>query len=204
MSGTLFIVSAASGTGKTSLVRDLVAGDSKLAVSVSHCTRKPRINEVDGVHYHFVSVEQFRQMIEAGDFLECAEVFGNYYGTSGGWVDEELRNDRDVILEIDWQGAQQVRRLRPEAVSVYILPPSRAALAERLNSRGQDSAEVIDRRLNEAIAEMSHYVEFDYLVVNDDFQSALADLRAIVRAERASRRAQALRHAALISGLLSG
>ncbi len=204
MSGTLFIIAAASGTGKTSLVRELVASDAQLGVSISHTTRPARPGEENGVNYHFTAKEDFLRLIGEGAFLEHAEVFGNYYGTSRFWVEEQLQVDRDVILEIDWQGAEQVRRLMPEAVSIFILPPSLRALASRLNSRGQDSAEVIAHRLSEAIADISHYAEFDYLVVNDDFGHALNDLKAIARAERLSHRSQAARQAELIRRLLSG
>lgn len=204
MSGTLFIVSAASGTGKTSLVRELVASDANLGVSVSHTTRAARPGEADGVNYHFVSRTEFDAMVAQGAFLESAEVFGNCYGTSGLWVQEQLAKDRDVVLEIDWQGAEQVRRLMPEAVSIYILPPSVAALESRLNSRGQDKPEVIAHRLAEAVADISHYAEFGYLVINDDFQVALADLQAIVRSARLSHRSQSVRHEPLIERLLAG
>jgi guanylate kinase len=204
MSGTLFIVSAASGTGKTSLVRELVAADANLGVSVSHTTRKPRPGEVDGVNYNFVSLEAFEQLAGQSAFLEHAEVFGNYYGTSRDWVRQQLAQDHDVILEIDWQGAAQVRHLMPEAVSIFILPPSVAELESRLKGRGQDSAEVIAHRLAEAIADISHYPEFDYLVINDDFHAALADIRAIVRGARLSNRAQTARQEALLTRLLAG
>lgn len=204
MSGTLFIIAAASGTGKTSLVQSLVAADPRLGVSISHTTRAPRPGEVDGINYHFTTREQFIADVEAGRFLEHAEVFGNLYGTSRDWVQRQLDSDHDVILEIDWQGAQQVRRLMPEAVSIFILPPSLQALAERLNGRGTDSAEVIAHRLGESIADIGHYAEFDNLVINDDFATALADLQAIVRAGRLSNRAQSRRQAALIRRLLSG
>lgn len=204
MSGTLFIIAAASGTGKTSLVQSLVASDPRLGVSISHTTRAPRPGEVDGINYHFTSREQFIADVEAGLFLEHAEVFGNLYGTSREWVQRQLDSDHDVILEIDWQGAQQVRRLMPEAVSIFILPPSLQALAERLNGRGTDSAEVIAHRLGESIADIGHYAEFDNLVINDDFATALADLQAIVRAARLSNRAQSRRQAELIRRLLSG
>lgn len=204
MSGTLFIIAAASGTGKTSLVKALVSSDERLGVSVSHTTRAPRPGEVDGLNYHFTSREQFQQGISQQQFLEHAEVFGNLYGTSKGWVESQLAADHDVILEIDWQGAQQVRQLMPQAVSIFILPPSLAALAERLNSRGTDSAEVIAHRLSESIADIGHYAEFDYLVINDDFTTALADLHAIVRAARLSNRSQSARQAHLIRRLLSG
>ena len=204
MSGTLFIIAAASGTGKTSLVKALVEGDDRLGFSVSHTTRPPRPGEVDGVNYHFSQREQFLAEVAAGQFLEHAEVFGNLYGTSRAWVEQRLAEDYDVILEIDWQGAQIVRELMPQALSVFILPPSLKALAERLNGRGTDSDEVIARRLSEAIADIGHYSEFDYLVINDDFATALADLQAIVRAARQSHRAQSRRQAVLIRKLLSG
>jgi guanylate kinase len=204
MSGTLFIIAAASGTGKTSLVKALVADADRLGVSVSHTTRPARPGEVDGVNYHFTSREQFLAEVAAGQFLEHAEVFGNLYGTSRTWVEQQLASDHDVILEIDWQGAQIVRELMPQALSIFILPPSLNALAERLNGRGTDSNEVIAHRLSEAIADITHYSEFDYLVINDDFATALADLQAIVRAARQSHRAQASRQAELIKRLLTG
>ena len=204
MSGTLFIIAAASGTGKTSLVKALVAAADRLGVSVSHTTRPARPGEVDGVNYHFTTRKQFLAEVAAGQFLEHAEVFGNLYGTSRTWVEQQLASDHDVILEIDWQGAQIVRELMPQALSIFILPPSLPALAERLNGRGTDSNEVIAHRLSEAIADITHYSEFDYLVINDDFATALADLQAIVRAARQSHRAQAARQAELIKRLLTG
>lgn len=204
MSGTLFIIAAASGTGKTSLVKSLVASDERLGVSISHTTRASRPGEVDGVNYHFVARERFLSEVGAGQFLEHAEVFGNLYGTSRRWVEDQLAQDLDVILEIDWQGAAIVRDLMPQAQSVFILPPSLPALAERLNGRGTDSAEVIAHRLSEAIADIGHYADFDYLVINDDFATALADLQGIVRAARLSNRAQSQRQASLIRRLLSG
>jgi|TARA_R110001592_G_scaffold32024_10_gene112340 guanylate kinase len=204
MSGTLFIVAAASGTGKTSLVKSLVASDERLGVSISHTTRASRPGEIDGVNYHFTSREKFLSEVGAGQFLEHAEVFGNLYGTSRTWVEEQLIKDFDVILEIDWQGAAIVRDLMPQAQSVFILPPSLPELAERLNGRGTDSAEIIAHRLSEAIADIGHYADFDYLVINDDFATALADLRSIVRAARLSNRAQSQRQANLIRRLLSG
>lgn len=204
MSGTLFIIAAASGTGKTSLVKSLVASDERLGVSISHTTRAPRPGEIDGVNYHFTSREKFLSDVGVGQFLEHAEVFGNLYGTSRTWVEEQLIKDHDVILEIDWQGAAIVRDLMPQAQSVFILPPSLPELAERLNGRGTDSAEVIAHRLSEAIADIGHYADFDYLVINDDFATALADLRSIVRAARLSNRAQSQRQANLIRRLLSG
>lgn len=204
MSGTLFIIAAASGTGKTSLVRELIASDANLGVSVSHTTRAPRPGEEDGKHYNFTTREAFLEMVGNAEFLEHAEVFTNFYGTSKGWVEAQLKNDRDVILEIDWQGAEQVRRLMPNAVTIFILPPSLNALEERLSNRKQDSAEVIAQRLAESISEISHYAEFDYLVVNDDFNVALDDLKAIVRGERLTYRTQSARQNDLISRLLSG
>ncbi|QCF24869.1 guanylate kinase [Hydrocarboniclastica marina] len=201
--GTLYVISAPSGAGKTSLVAALLERDPRLRVSVSHTTRASRPGEVDGTNYHFVSQDVFVEMIGQGAFLEHAEVFGNYYGTSQLWVNEQLALDRDVILEIDWQGAQQVRRLRPDCVSIFIAPPSLAELRLRLERRGQDNADVIDRRMREATAECSHHGEYDYLVLNDHFEDALADLLAIARAERARTESQQVRHPELIRGLLS-
>ncbi|MFO1390753.1 MAG: guanylate kinase [Agitococcus sp.] len=203
MSGTLFIVSAASGTGKTSLVKALLENCPNLKVSISNTTRNKRAGELDGVHYHFTTKEQFVDMISQGAFLEHAEVFGNYYGTARHMVEENLRQDIDVILEIDWQGAQQVRQSYPNAVSVFIMPPSRAALRQRLENRGQDSAEIINQRLNGAISDMSHFVEFDYVVINDDFDIALEDLIAIVKASRLRQNIQVIRHSQRIGDLLS-
>ncbi len=201
--GNLFTISAPSGAGKTSLVNALLPLLDDVKVSVSHTTRAKRSGEVDGVNYHFVDTNEFQRMLNQGDFLESAEVFGNRYGTSQRWVKETLATGTDVILEIDWQGAQQVRHLLPETVSIFILPPSRSALEQRLNGRGQDSAEVIRKRMSAAIDEMSHYAEADYVIVNDDFQTALAELRAIFIAERLQLDHQQLRHAALMRELLS-
>jgi guanylate kinase len=178
--GRLFVIAAPSGAGKTSLVKALLASEPRLRLSVSHTTRKRRPTEQDGVEYHFVSVPQFEQLVARGEFLEHAQVFDNFYGTARGFVEEQLRQGYDVILEIDWQGAQQVRRAVPQCVSIFILPPSRRALAERLSRRATDSAETIARRLREATADMSHYREFDYVIVNDDFAHAVSDLRRIV------------------------
>lgn len=201
--GNLFTISAPSGAGKTSLVNALLPTLSDVQVSVSHTTRAKRSGETDGVNYHFVDMNEFLRMLEQGDFLESAEVFGNRYGTSQRWVKETLAKGIDVILEIDWQGAEQVRRLLPETVSIFILPPSRSALEQRLNGRGQDSADVIQKRMSAAIDEMSHYPEADYVIVNDDFQTALAELRAIFVAERLHLDRQQLRHADLLRDLLS-
>ncbi|PTQ91025.1 guanylate kinase [Agitococcus lubricus] len=203
MSGTLFIVSAASGTGKTTLVKALLENSAHLKVSISHTTRPKRPGELDGVHYHFVDKNRFMAMVGEGQFLEHAEVFGNYYGTALSTVEQALKQDIDIILEIDWQGAQQVRQQYPQAVSIFIIPPSRAALRERLQNRGQDSDTVIDQRLNGAVADISHFVEFDYVVVNDDFDTALFDLQAIVQASRLRQSIQTIRHAKRIEGLLS-
>jgi guanylate kinase len=203
LAGTLYILSAPSGAGKTSLVKALLQQDDQVGVSVSHTTRAMRPGEVDGVDYNFVSMDDFNALIEQGQFLEYAEVFGNKYGTSQQWVKEQLAGGRDVILEIDWQGAEQVRRLMPEAVTLFILPPSRAALRERLNARGQDSDEVIEGRMAEATNEMSHYPEYDYLLINDDFDTALQQLASLFRARRLRQSVQQMRHETLLEQLLS-
>lgn len=199
--GTLFVISAPSGAGKTSLVSEMLRQDSRLGVSVSHTTRPMREGEQNGVNYHFVSRDEFEAMIARGDFLEHADVFGNYYGTSQVWVRETLATGQDVILEIDWQGAKQVRRLIPECVSIFIVPPSAEVLRQRLVGRGTDAADVVERRLAEAEEECRHAVEFDYLVVNDDFSTALADLLAIVRSRRLQITAQQQRYGELLAGL---
>lgn len=202
--GTLFVLSAPSGAGKTSLVAALLADDPQLQVSVSHTTRPMRKGEADGVNYHFVSRETFEAMIERNEFLEHADVFGNYYGTSQVWVEETLASGQDVILEIDWQGAAQVRRLMPDCVGIFIVPPSPEVLRARLTGRGTDAPEVVERRLREAGEECSHAQEFDYLVVNDEFPAALADLQAIVRAQRLRMQVQSVRHGERLSRLVSG
>lgn len=184
MPGSLYIVSAPSGAGKSSLVQALLEGDPRLRLSISYTTRPPRPGEEDGVHYHFVSREAFLDMLGRGAFLESAEVYGNFYGTSQPWIETQMAQGHDVLLEIDWQGAAQVRRLFPQAIGIYILPPSLEELERRLRNRGQDSPEVITRRLAAAREDMSHALEYDYLVVNERFDQALADLRAIVRAQR--------------------
>lgn len=200
--GTLYIISAPSGAGKTSLVKALIDSEAQIRVSVSHTTRAMRPGEVDGVNYHFVSREQFHSMLDKTELLEHAEVFGNLYGTSQEWVKQTLRDGFDLILEIDWQGAQQVRRLMPEAKSIFILPPTQEALRHRLTNRGQDSGEIIERRMREAVSEMSHYVEYDYLLINDDFAHALSDLKAIFRANQLLQGPQQQRHSGLLSELL--
>ena len=201
--GTLYIVSAPSGAGKTSLVKALVDAQPQVRVSVSHTTRAMRPGEVDGVNYHFVSREDFLARLERDEFLEHAEVFGNLYGTSQRWLEDTLAEGFDLILEIDWQGAQQVRRLMPQAKSIFILPPTQEALRQRLNNRGQDSDEIIDKRMREAVSEMSHYVEYDYLVINDDFAHALIDLQSIFRANQLIQKTQQQRHARLLGELLA-
>jgi guanylate kinase len=200
--GTLYIVSAPSGAGKTSLVKALIDSEAQIRVSVSHTTRAMRPGEVEGVNYHFVSREQFHAMLDNTEFLEHAEVFGNLYGTSQEWVKQTLAEGYDLILEIDWQGAQQVRRLMPEAKSIFILPPTQEALRHRLTNRGQDSGEIIERRMREAVSEMSHYVEYDYLLINDDFAHALSDLKSIYRANQLLQGPQQQRHSGLLSELL--
>lgn len=201
--GTLYIVSAPSGAGKTSLVKALLESTSDIGVSVSTTTRARRTGEVDGVDYHFVAEERFLAMIRAGEFLEYAKVFDNYYGTSRQALERQLSKGLDVILEIDWQGAQQVRRLMPDAVSIFILPPSQQALLERLRGRGKDSEEIIARRTLDAVTEMSHCYEYDYLVVNDKFDDALGDLHCIVRAHRLGQKAQVQKIAGLLRELLA-
>jgi len=200
--GTLYIVSAPSGAGKTSLVKALLQRMPDVVVSVSHTTRPPRPGEQDGVDYHFIDKARFEGLVEGGQFLEHAQVFDNYYGTSRSTVFGQLEAGRDVILEIDWQGARQVRQSAPQAVSVFILPPSRAALRERLTGRGQDSEEVVDRRMQDAVSEMSHYDEYDYLIFNDEFERAVSELQAVFVSLRLRLGAQQLRHAADLQGLL--
>ena len=202
MHGTLYIISAPSGAGKTSLVRELLAREPGLALSVSHTTRSLRPGEQQGVHYHFVSPEQFQAMIAAGAFLEYAQVFDNFYGTSKAAVVQQLHDGQDVIVEIDWQGARQLRQLFAEAVTIFILPPSREVLEQRLRARGQDSEAVITRRMQEARADISHYTEYDYLLVNDDFRQAVADLQSIVQARHFRREAQEERLRELLASLL--
>ena len=200
--GTLYIVSAPSGAGKTSLVKALIDSEAQIRVSVSHTTRAMRPGEVDGVNYHFVDHAQFNAMLERGEFLEHAQVFDNLYGTSQKWVEQTLAEGFDLILEIDWQGAEQVRKLMPQARSIFILPPSQQALRERLDNRGQDSDEIIDGRMREAVSEMSHYVDYDYLIINDDFALALEDLKAIFRANRLQQKRQQQRYGKLLAELL--
>jgi guanylate kinase len=200
---TLYIISAPSGAGKTSLVKALVEQDPQVQVSVSHTTRASRPGEVDGVNYNFIDVETFNGMVEAGEFLEYAQVFDNFYGTSRRWVEDKLAAGIDVILEIDWQGARGASEVFPDAVTIFILPPSRAALEERLQGRGQDSAEVIARRMRDAESEMSHYNEFEYVVVNDEFSDALQDLATILISQRLRRDRQQTKLQTMMADLLA-
>jgi guanylate kinase len=203
MLGSLFIVAAPSGAGKTSLVKALVEKQDDVVLSVSHTTRPAREGEVDGKDYFFVSQEKFSTMRDAGAFLESATVFDNSYGTSSQAVYEQLEQGNDVILEIDWQGAEQVRRNFPESTGIFILPPSRDALEQRLRGRGQDGDDVIARRMRDAENEMSHYVEFDYLIINDDFDVALNDLIAVIAAKRHTLAVQKQVQASLLVELLA-
>lgn len=194
----LLILSSPSGAGKTTLSNRLRGEFPQLRFSVSHTTRKPRPTEVDGREYHFVSREAFESMIAAGDFLEHANVYGNYYGTSRRWIESELAGEHDVLLEIDWQGAAQVRKLFPGMVGIFVLPPSIGELRRRLTARGKDSAEVIEKRMASAREEISHVLEFEYIIVNEQFDVAVADLQAVVRAARLSRERRAGRLARLL------
>ncbi|MGN2248917.1 guanylate kinase [Frateuria sp. GZRe14] len=203
MAGTLFIVAAPSGAGKSTLVNALLEREPTISLSISHTTRPPRVGEEYGRHYYFVERGEFERQIAAGTFLEHAEVHGNFYGTSVATVQDLLDQGRDVLLEIDWQGAAQIRRAKPDCVSVFILPPSRAELERRLRGRGSDAPEVIERRLHNSREEIAHAHEFDYIVVNDGFDEALGDLRAIVRAVRHRSELQWQRHEALIAELLA-
>src|SRR5690606_39206478 len=200
--GTLYTVSAPSGAGKTSLVAALIKKRPEVCVSISHTTRAMRPGEVDGVNYHFVDHATFECMLGEGAFLESAKVFSNFYGTSQAWVEDTLAQGRDVILEIDWQGAAQVRRQLPDTISLFILPPSREALRERLTGRGQDPQEVIDARMAEAISAMTHYVEADYLIVIDNFQNPPAQLEALLGAQQSRRDTQLARHGDSLHALL--
>ncbi len=201
--GTLYTVSAPSGAGKTSLVKALIESTAAICVSVSHTTRPIRPGEVDGVNYHFVDRAAFTAMIDRNAFLEQAEVFGNFYGTSHQWVENTLSNGEDVILEIDWQGAQQVRHLLPDTVGIFILPPSREELNRRLTGRGQDDAAVIDRRMQEAINEMTHYGEAQFIIINEDFDQALNEFRAVILAQRLTLANQQRKQQQLLANLLS-
>lgn len=201
--GKLYIISAPSGAGKTSLVKQLVTDIEKLIVSVSHTTRKMRKGETEGKDYLFSTVKTFKQMITDDAFLEHAQVFDNYYGTAKQSVEESIHNGIDVILEIDWQGAQQVKKMLPSCASIFILPPSIEVLQQRLEGRGQDSKEIIERRMREAVNEMSHYNEFDYLIVNDDFEHALTEIKHIIFSNRLEKNRQLATLTPLLSKLIT-
>ena len=203
MRGTLYIVAAPSGAGKSSIVNAVLARDPQIALSISFTSRQPRPGERHAQHYNFVTADEFKGMIRAEDFFEYAQVHGDWKGTARQSVEPQLSAGKDVLLEIDWQGARQVRLKVPDAVSVFILPPSRQALEQRMRARGQDSEEVIQRRLAAAREEMSHYREFDYVIVNDVFEEAVAQMHAIFTASRLRREAQDVRHAGLIAALLA-
>jgi len=199
MSGMLFIISSPSGGGKTSLVKALLEAEPGMRLSVSYTTRPPRPGEVHGRAYHFVTLPEFERLLETGEFLENAVIYGNRYGTSRKWIEREQAGGHDVLLEIDWQGAQQVRRLMRQVVSIFILPPSPEVLESRLKGRGQDSAEVVRKRLAAARDEISHASEYDYVIINDEFNRAALDLRSIIRAERLKIARQFARHSNLIN-----
>jgi guanylate kinase len=201
MSGNLFIVSAPSGAGKTSLVKAMLATTPDIDLSVSYTTRPPRAGEVDGKDYHFVSREAFLAKAQHGDFLESAEIYGNLYGTSQSWIQAETASGRDILLEIDWQGATQVRRVFPACIGIFILPPSLQVLESRLKSRGKDSDEVIARRMQAARDEIAHVAEFDYVIINDKLDDAVQQLRTVVVAAGVSRDRQLARHQDLINQL---
>lgn len=201
--GTLYVFSAPSGAGKTTLVKALLEQTNDIGVSVSHTTRAPRDGEINGKDYNFVSQETFKSLIGQSAFLEHAQVFDNFYGTSQLWVEQELAAGRDVILEIDWQGAQQIRQQMPSMISVFILPPSREALLQRLTGRGTDAEDIIARRMQDAVSEMSHYGEFDYLIINDNFDTALQELRSVVLARRQRTSVQSQKQQHLLENLLN-
>jgi guanylate kinase len=203
MRGTLFIVAAPSGAGKSSIVNAVLARDPNICLSISFTSRKPRPGERHAEHYHFVSAQEFEGMVEAGDFFEHALVHGDWKGSARQSVEPQLAAGKDVLLEIDWQGARQVRDKVPDAVSVFILPPSRQALEQRMRNRGQDSEEVIAQRLAAAREEMSHYGEFDFVIVNEDFETAVGEMCSIFIASRVRRDQQVARHARLITALLA-
>jgi guanylate kinase len=201
MTGNLFVIGAPSGAGKTSLVDALLKHDQQLILSISNTTRAQRPGEQNGVHYNFVSTDEFKQLIAQNALLEYANVYDNYYGTSKIWVMEQLQSGKDVVLEIDWQGAEQIKKLYPSAVMIFVFPPSRAILEERLKKRGQDSAEVIAKRLSAASVDIAHSVNFDYWVLNQDFNVALGDLQAIIHAQRLRQNQQQEKYQTLLAKL---
>ena len=203
MKGSLYIISAPSGAGKTSLVSKLIEADSSIVVSISSTTREMRPGEKEGVNYHFLTIDAFNEKIAEGDFLEHAKVFDNYYGTSQSSVEHQLSTGKDVILEIDWQGAQQVRQLMTDVKTIFILPPSREELQRRLTGRGTDSVEIIQKRMDEAVSEMSHYAEFDFIVINNNFDIALKQLHSIFCSQRLLRSKQTEAHKSMLEALLN-
>ncbi|MBU1308197.1 MAG: guanylate kinase [Gammaproteobacteria bacterium] len=203
LAGNLFIISAPSGAGKSSLIQALLKRHSDMQVSVSHTTRAPRPGEQDGVHYHFISVDEFKALIAKDEFFEWAEVFGNYYGTAKSSIRDSLSQGIDVFLDIDWQGARQIKAQESSALGIFILPPSLTELEQRLNNRGQDASDVIAKRMAQAHSEMSHANEYEYLIINDNFATALAELERIVLAQRNGYASQAARQQALLSQLLA-
>jgi guanylate kinase len=201
--GKLYIISAPSGAGKTSLIKKLIPHVDNLVVSVSHTTRAQRAGETDGIDYFFTSVDSFKEMITQADFLEYAQVFDNFYGTAQSSVEHSLNSGKDVILEIDWQGAAQIRRLRKDTISIFILPPSTEVLRQRLQGRGQDSEDIIVRRMQDAVNEIEHYGEYDYLIINDDFNTALTELKSIILSRRLEIEHQIIQQKSLLVELLA-
>ena len=201
--GKLFIISAPSGAGKTSLIKKLIPHMDKLIVSVSHTTRAQRPGEIDTIDYFFTPVDTFKKMVNQQAFLEYAQVFDNFYGTAQSSIEQSLKSGKDVILEIDWQGAEQIRRILPDTISIFILPPSTEVLRRRLKERGQDSEAVIDRRMQDAVNEIGHYAEYDYLIINDDFNTALTELKSIILANRLNLQRQQEQLKALLIDLLA-
>ncbi len=201
--GQLFVIAAASGVGKTTLVNEILHRINDISLSVSHTSRPRRSKEIDGVHYNFVKKEEFEQMIAHGDFIEHANVYDNFYGTSKKWLEKVLNSGQDIILELDWQGNLQIRNLYPEAVSIFILPPSLDDLRKRLESRAEDKKDIIEKRLHQACQDISHYVDFDYLVVNDDFERAVADIEAVINATRLKLDSQRIKLGEMLKTLLA-
>ncbi|MBE8215667.1 MAG: guanylate kinase [Endozoicomonadaceae bacterium] len=201
--GNIYVISAPSGAGKTSLIDALCTSIPSLDVSISYTTREPRLHEKNGQHYHFLKMQEFEELLAQDEWLEYANVFGNYYGTSKTLLNKQLKNDIDVLLELDWQGAQQIRTILPKSTSIFILPPSKMILKERLKHRGTDTSAIVERRLAEATKEISHYAEYDYLIINDIFDTALLQLKSIIQCHRLTRDRQYVDHHALIQTLLN-